>query len=119
MGYFQLEEEVTYTFDSDSYYDFAAMWIDPNHAEKLGQYFEKVAPVAMQPEYGYQPIIQLNPLDDCTKGKYTPNVIGLAKWKDQNSFARLMKNKTYQKYVHLRDEATPYKDVFIAKANIQ
>lgn len=119
MGYFQVDKDVTYTFDNTSVYDFAAMFIDASNAHKLQQYFEKVAPVAMGDKYGYQPIVSLNPLNECTKGKYVPNVIGFAKWSDPKGFAKLKKNSTYKKYVHLRDEATPYKDVFMAKANIQ
>ena len=119
MGYFSVEKDITYTFDSESYYDFAALWIDPANASKLKAYFDQVAPVAMNSEYGYQPIASLAPLNDCTRGKYTPDKIGFAKWGDKDSFSRLMKHKTYKKYVHLRDEATPYKDVFVVKANIQ
>lgn len=119
MGYFQVEKDVTYTFDTESVYDFAAMWVDPMNADKLPKYFEKVAPVAMGMEYGYQPIATLNPLDACTKGKYTPSFVGFAKWSVPDGFEQLQMNKTYQKYVHLRDEATPYKDVLMVKANIQ
>lgn len=119
MGYFQVDQDVTYTFDDQSVYDFAAMWLDPQNADKLPKYFEKVAPVAMGAEYGYEPIVTLNPLKNCTKGKYTPNFIGFAKWKVPNGFQKLQSNGTYQKYVHLRDAATPYKDVFMVKANIQ
>lgn len=119
MGYFQVEKDVTYTFDDQSVYDFAAMWVDADHAEKLPQYFEKVAPVAKTAEFGYQPIAILNPLDTCTKGKYAPNFIGFAKWAVPDGFEKLQSNRTYKKYVHLRDEATPYKDVFMVKANIQ
>lgn len=119
MGYFQVEKNVTYTFDNQAVYDFAAMWVDPNYAAKLPQYFEKVAPIATTSQYGYQPIVTLNPLGECTKGKYTPSFIGFAKWAVPDGFEKLQSHKTYKKYVHLRDEATPYKDVFMVKANIQ
>ncbi|MEO0573058.1 MAG: hypothetical protein AAF039_15225 [Bacteroidota bacterium] len=119
MGYFQVESDVTYTFDNESIYDFAAMFIDVANAPKLQQYFEKVAPVAMTDKYGYQPIVTLNPLNECTKGKYVPDIIGFAKWSVSDGFSKLKKNSTYKKYVHLRDAATPYKDVFMVKANIQ
>ena len=119
MGYFQVEEDVTYTFDSDSYYDFAAMWLDMNHAPKLQEYFQHVAPIAMGDEFGYAPIVKLNPSTECTHGKYTPSFISFAKWKAKDSFKKFCANKTYKKHVHLRDEAVPYKDVFVVKPNIQ
>ncbi len=119
MGYFQVEKDITYTFDDQSVYDFAALWIVPEEAPKLSQYFEKVAPVATTAKYGYEPILTLNPLSNCTSGKYTPSLIGFARWAVPDGFARLQSNTTYQKYVHLRDEATPYKDVMMVKANIQ
>ncbi|MEL6655437.1 MAG: hypothetical protein AAFP77_11620 [Bacteroidota bacterium] len=119
LGYFQVGEDVNITLDNESYYDFAALWIDQANAPKLEEYFGHVAPVAMQPEFGYQPIATLNPLNTCTHGKYTPSMVGFAKWGGKDSFDRLMQNKTYKRYVHLRDEATPYKDVFLLQAIIE
>lgn len=118
MGYFEVEQSITYTFDDETIYDFAAMWIDLSNAAKLDEYFEKVAPVAME-KYGYAPIAELKPLSEPTHGKYTPSVIGLAAWGSEDAFDKLQKDKMYREHVHLRDEAVPYKDVYKLKAIIQ
>ncbi|MEM6877118.1 MAG: hypothetical protein AAF544_01060, partial [Bacteroidota bacterium] len=67
----------------------------------------------------YSPIARLDPLNECTHGKYTPSLISFASWGSPDAFQRLQNNRTYKRYVHLREEATPYKDVFLMRANIQ
>lgn len=119
LGYFKVEETTQVTFSSDKIYDFASLWIDPDHATKLEAYFEKVGPIAMSPKYGYKPLVRLQPLGVHDQN-YHPSLIALAEWGAEDSFEKLQKNEqVYKQNVHLREAATPYKDVFLLKAIIQ
>ena len=119
LGYFKVEANTEVTFSSEKTYDFASLWIDPANAPKLQQYFEKVAPVAMTPKYGFKPLVKLEPLGVHDQN-YHPSVISLAEWGAADSFEKFRKQeKIYKENVHLREAATPYKDVFLLKAVIQ
>lgn len=119
LGYFEAEETQNVTFRSDRTYDFAAMWLDPNNQEKLGEYFEKVAPVAEE-EYGFVPhLVSLKPLEAHDK-TYHPHMVGMSEWPTEESLSNFFENeKVYQKNVHLRDEAVAYMDVFLLKPVIK
>ena len=79
------------------------------------EYFSKVAPLAMTPEYGFKPLLSLKPLGS-HDGTYRPDVVSLSAWGSSDAFERFRKEKVYQQHVHLREAATPYKDVFQLKA---
>ena len=115
QGFFKVEQDVTIDLYDNKVYDFAALWIDPTNAPKLQQYFEAVVPVASDPKYGYTPIATLMNYG-VTDLVYHPSLIAFAEWKGgPNAVDQFGKTEAYKKNVHLREAATPYKDVFHLK----
>ena len=116
QGYFKVEQDVTYNISSDGTYDFAALWIDPDNAPKLQEYFQAVFPEAQKPKYGYTPIANLNPIMGVHDQNYHPSIIAFAEWKGgPKAVDKLGKSKAYKDNVAKREAATPYKDVFHLK----
>ncbi|MEM6807106.1 MAG: hypothetical protein AAF696_37235, partial [Bacteroidota bacterium] len=118
-GYFQVEQDVSFTFAEGKTYEFAALWLDPDHAPKLQAYFEKVGPIAADPKVGFQPIAQLQSLgvEDRT---YHPNLIFLSEW-TQGTLGRdyALNRRDYKKALPLRTSAAPYIDMFLIAPIIQ
>jgi len=118
-GYFKVEQDISYTFTEGKTYEFAALWLDPQNAPKLSEYFEQVAPIAADPKVGFQPIAQLQSLgvEDRT---YHPNLIFLTEWK-QGTEGRdyALNRKDYKAILPLRTAAAPYIDMFLIAPIIQ
>ncbi|MEL6971164.1 MAG: hypothetical protein AAFO02_13420 [Bacteroidota bacterium] len=118
-GYFQVEQDVSYTFTEGKTYEFAALWLDPNNAPKLQTYFEKVGPIAADPKVGFQPIAQLQSLgvEDRT---YHPNLIILSEWTQGVEGRDYALNRAdYKEALPLRTAAAPYIDMFLVAPIIQ
>ena len=119
QGYFQVEESATITVRDDKVYDFAALWIDQANAPKLQQYFAAVMPEATKKGIGYTPIATLNSVG-AKDQDWHPSLIAFAEWKGGNkALEKLEKTSAFKKNVHLREAATPYKEVFHLKPMIQ
>lgn len=113
QGYFQVEKDVTVSVSSDKIYDFAGIFIDPNNAPLLQEYFEAVLPTASKPEFGYTPIVNLNPIAGVHDQNYHPSVIAFAEWKGgPDSQERFEKTKAFQDNKTKRSLGAPYIDVF-------
>ncbi len=112
-GYFKVEQDISYTFTEGKTYEFAALWLDPENAPKLSEYFEKVGPVAADPQVGFQLIAQLQSLgvEDRT---YHPNLIFLSEWKQGTKGRDYALNRSdYKEVLPLRTAAAPYIDMFL------
>ena len=119
QGYFQVEEDKTVEIQDDKVYDFAALWVDPANAQKLQTYFGAVMPEATKPKIGYTPIATLNSAGERDQN-WHPSVIAFAEWKGgSQAVDKLEKTKAFKDNVHLREAATPYKEVFHLKPLIQ
>ena len=119
QGYFQVEESVNVELSDDKVYDFAALWIDPANAPKLQQYFGAVMPEASKPEIGYTPIATLTSAG-AKDQNWHPSLIAFAEWKGgSEALDKLEQTSAFKNNVHLREAATPYKEVFHLKALIQ
>ena len=118
-GYFRVEQDISYTFVEGNTYEFTALWLDPNNAPKLQEYFEKVGPIATNPIVGFQPIAQLQGLgvEDRT---YHPSLIFLSEWK-RGTKGRdyALNHKDYKAVLPLRTAAAPYIDMFLIAPMIQ
>jgi|GEM_PF-2904719 len=118
-GYFKVEQDISYTLMEGKTYEFAALWLDPDNAPKLQEYFEKVSPIAADPKVGFQPIAQLQSLgvEDRT---YHPNLIFLSEW-TQGTKGRdfALNRKDYKAVLPLRTAAAPYIDMFLIAPIIQ
>ncbi len=116
QGYFQVEQDVTVTISSDQIYDFAGIFINPKKAHLLQEYFQAVLPTASKPEFGYTPIVNLNPIPGVYDQNYHPSVIAFAQWKGgPDSQARFEKTKAFQQHKEKRSQGAPYIDVFHIK----
>lgn len=115
QGYFQVEESKTVEISDNKVYDFAALWVDPANANKLEQYFGAVMPEASKRSIGYTPIATLNSIGTRDQN-WHPSVIAFAEWKGgSQALDKLEKTKAFKDNVHLREAATPYKEVFHLK----
>ena len=116
QGYFQVEKDVTVNISDDKIYDFAGLFINPEKANLLQEYFQAVLPTAAKPEYGYTPIVNLNPIPNVYDQSYHPSVIAFAQWKGgADSQERFEKTKAFQKNKAKRSAGAPYIDVFHIK----
>lgn len=116
QGYFQVEKDVTVNLSSDKIYDFAGLFIDPKNANQLQEYFQAVLPTASKPEYGYTPIVNLNPIPNVHDQNYHPSVIAFAEWKGgADSQERFEKTDAFQMNKAKRSAGAPYIDVFHIK----
>ena len=119
QGYFRVDETNTVEIQDNRVYDFAALWIDPNNAPKLQEYFGAVMPEASKPKIGYTPIATLNSAG-AKDQNWHPSLIAFAEWKGgTEALDRLEKTKAFKENVHLREAATPYKEVFHLSPLIQ
>ncbi|MEL7002392.1 MAG: hypothetical protein AAFN93_06620, partial [Bacteroidota bacterium] len=115
-GYFQVEKDVTVKLSSDKIYDFAGLFIIPENANQLQEYFEAVVPTASKPEFGYTPIVNLNPIPGVHDQNYHPSVIAFAEWKGgADSQERFEKTAVFKKNKAKRTAGAPYIDVFHIK----
>ena len=73
QGYFQVEQDVTVTVSTDQIYDFAGIFINPEKANLLQEYFQAVLPTASKPEFGYTPIVNLSPIPGVYDQNYHPS----------------------------------------------
>ncbi|RNC85082.1 MAG: DUF1330 domain-containing protein [Winogradskyella sp.] len=113
QGYFQVENDVTVTISTDKTYDFAGLFINPEKASQLQEYFQAVLPTASKPEFGYTPIVNLNPYKGAHDQNYHPSVIAFAEWKGgTDSQERFEKTKAFKDNVAKRTAGAPYIDVF-------
>lgn len=113
QGYFQVEKDVTVNVSSDKTYDFAGIFINPEKANLLQEYFQAVLPTASKPEFGYTTIVNLNPYQGANDQNYHPSVIAFAEWKGGiDSQERFEKTKVFQDNVAKRSAGAPYIDVF-------
>lgn len=113
QGYFQVEKDVTVNVASNKTYDFAGLFINPENANQLQAYFEAVLPTASKPEFGYTPIVNLNPYQGANDQNYHPSVIAFAEWKGGvDSQERFEKTKVFKDNVAKRSAGAPYIDVF-------
>ena len=116
QGYFEVETTVTTTISTDKTYDFAGLFINPEHANQLHEYFQAVVPTASKPEFGYTPIVNLNPYKDAFDQNYHPSVIAFAEWKaGPDSQKRFEKTQVFKDNVAKRTAGAPYIDVFHIK----
>ncbi len=118
-GYFKVEKDVSIILTEGKTYEFAALWLDPNNAPKLQEYFEKVGPIAADPKVGFQPMAQLKSLgvEDRT---YHPNLIFLTEWtKGTKGRDYALNRKDYKAILPLRTAAAPYIDMFLIAPIIQ
>ncbi|HAS40478.1 MAG TPA: hypothetical protein DCS93_08365 [Microscillaceae bacterium] len=119
QGYFQVEQTKTVEIQDNKVYDFAALWVDNANASKLSQYFKAVMPEASKPNIGYKPITTLVSAG-AKDQNWHPSLIAFAEWQGgSNALDRLEKTKAFKENVHLREAATPYKEVFHLKPLIQ
>lgn len=120
QGYFQVQEDVNYTISDDKVYDFAGLFIDPNNAPKLEEYFGAVFPVAQSPKYGYTPIATLASIPGVHDQNYHPTLIAFAEWKGgSKAVDMLQKTPEFKNNVAKRTAAAPYMDVFHLKPILQ
>ena len=118
-GYFMVDQDITYELSAEGTYEFAALWLDPTEAHKLEQYFQAVLPLASDPKIQFQLIAQLKSLGVEDKN-YHPNIIFFSEWKEgMEGRAELAQRQAFKESVHLREEASPYKDMLIVKPIIQ
>lgn len=112
-GTFTVDKDITYELSDDKTYEFAALWVtDPM---KLQQYFEAVLPLAGDPKIQFELIAQLQSTGE-PDGTYHPNLIFFSEWKvGQAGRDELLSREDFINNVHLREEASPYKDMFIVK----
>lgn len=116
QGYFQVEKDVTVNVSTDQIYDFAGIFINPEKANLLQEYFQAVLPTAAKPEFGYTPIVNLNPIPGVHDQNYHPSVIAFAQWKGgPDSQERFEKTEAFQKNKAKRAAGAPYIDVFHIK----
>ena len=116
QGYFQVEKDVTVNVSTDQIYDFAGIFINPKKANLLQEYFQAVLPTASKPEFGYTPIVNLNPIPGVYDQSYHPSVIAFAQWKGgPDSQERFEKTSAFQKNKAKRSAGAPYIDVFHIK----
>ena len=114
-----VDQDITYELSAEGTYEFAALWLDPTEAHKLEQYFQAVLPLASDPKIQFQLIAQLKSLGVEDKN-YHPNIIFFSEWKEgMEGRAELAQRQAFKESVHLREEASPYKDMLIVKPIIQ
>ena len=113
QGYFEVEKDVEVEIWNNKTYDFAGLFINPEKAHLLQEYFQAVLPVASSSDFGYTPIVNLNPYKNANDQNYHPSVIAFAEWKaGKDSQKRFEKTKVFQQNKHKRSEGAPYIDVF-------
>ena len=116
QGYFQVEKDVNVNVSTDKLYDFAGLFINPEKANLLQEYFQAVMPTATKPEFGYSPIVNLNPIPGVYDQSYHPSVIAFAEWKGgEGALERFEKTDAFQKNKAKRSAGAPYIDVFHIK----
>lgn len=114
-GYFQVDKDITYSLKESGTYEFAALWLDPNNAQKLEQYFQAVLPLASDPKIQFELIAQLSSLGVEDKN-YHPNIIFFSEWKKgMEGRNELATRKAFKDNLHLRETASPYKDLLLIK----
>ena len=116
QGYFQVEKDVSVNVSTDKVYDFAGIFINPEKAHLLDEYFEAVMPVATKPQYGYSPIVNLTPIPNVYDQNYHPTVIAFAEWKGgEDALKRFEKTKAFRENKAKRTAGAPYIDIFHIK----
>ncbi len=111
QGFFEVDESISIEVADNKVYDFAALWVDPEKGSSLQEYFAAVMPEATKPQIGYTPITTLKSLG-ANDQNYHPTLIAFAEWKGgAGAVDKLEKTKAFKKNVHLREAATPYKEV--------
>ena len=115
QGYFSVDQDITIEVADNKVYDFAALWVNPDNAPLLQEYFGAVMPEATKPKIGYTPLATLTNAGHPDMS-YHPSVIAFAEWKGgSEAVDKLEKTKAFKNNVHKREKAAPYKDVFHLK----
>nr|WP_299488451.1 DUF1330 domain-containing protein [uncultured Allomuricauda sp.] len=90
------------TFKSNKVYEFAYATVNPEKAEILGEYIQKVIPIAAK--YGGKPFVSFLVVKSESE-KFQVNTVAIFEWDSPQSRLNLLADKDYQKITHLRDAA--------------
>lgn len=107
---------VSIQFDPNKVYEFAALWMKPEKAEQLSQYFKSAMPVAMK--YGAKPLAQFTPVS-VPFGDMKPTSIGLSEWPSAEAFDGFLQDSQYKALAPSRDAALTKMTVTHTRAAVQ
>ena len=77
-------ESQTIEFKSDRVYEVTGIWVTPENMPKLGAYFQKVFPIAVE-SYGVKPLFSLEPKSSYA-GDFMPQMLFVNEWPSLESF---------------------------------
>ena len=90
------------TFKSSKVYEFAYVTINPEEAESLGEYFQKVVPIAAK--HGGRPFASFS-VAKSESEKFRGNTVAIFEWDNPQARLNLLADRAYKKITHLRDAA--------------
>ncbi|MEM9327732.1 MAG: hypothetical protein AAGA85_18835 [Bacteroidota bacterium] len=110
-GLFVVDKDITYSLSTDKTYEFAALWL--KNPQLLQEYFAAVSPLAADPKIQFELIAQLVSTGE-PDGTYHPSLVFFSEWKaGYEGKEELLRRPEFKANVAKREEAAPYKDIFI------